>query len=143
MPSLTTYIFFIHQIIFLVNFIWEFFVLQNLPKEIQPMVPGLLVVFILGIVLSTFEFMFGKYRELSLLFLVHLDVHKLHSSLPLQHSCIKRKIRRLLVEMLLARPLSVLRNMITSELHVICTLWMLCMYNSHSNISSSPSLDWP
>lgn len=30
-------------IIFLVNFIWEFFVLQNLPKEIQPMVPGLLV----------------------------------------------------------------------------------------------------
>ena len=58
--------------------------LQNLPKEIQPMVPGLLVVFILGIVLSTFEFMFGKYRELSLLFLVHIDVHKLHSSLPLQ-----------------------------------------------------------
>lgn len=46
-------------IIFLVNFIWEFFVLQNLPKEIQPMVPGLLVVFILGIVLSTFEFMFA------------------------------------------------------------------------------------
>ncbi|KAL7541698.1 hypothetical protein ACHAXR_011169 [Thalassiosira sp. AJA248-18] len=46
-------------VIFLVNFIWEFFVLQNLPKEIQPMVPGLLVVFILGIVLSTFEFMFA------------------------------------------------------------------------------------
>ena len=46
-------------IIFLVNFIWEFFVLQNLSKEIQPMVPGLLVVFILGIVLSTFEFMFA------------------------------------------------------------------------------------
>jgi hypothetical protein len=50
---------FILQIIFLVNFIWEFFVLQNLPKEIQPMVPGLLVVFMLGIVLSTFEFMFA------------------------------------------------------------------------------------
>lgn len=46
-------------VIFLVNFIWEFFVLQNLPKDIQPMVPGLLVVFILGIVLSTFEFMFA------------------------------------------------------------------------------------
>jgi len=46
-------------IIFLVNFIWEFFILQNLPKNIQPMVPGLLVVFILGIVLSTFEFMFA------------------------------------------------------------------------------------
>ena len=46
-------------IIFLVNFIWEFFVLQNLPKDIQPMVPGLLIVFILGIVLSTFEFMFA------------------------------------------------------------------------------------
>mmetsp|Transcript_9887 Transcript_9887/g.21422 ORF Transcript_9887/g.21422 Transcript_9887/m.21422 type:complete len:1286 (+) Transcript_9887:334-4191(+) len=46
-------------IIFLVNFIWEFFVLQNLPRDIQPMVPGLLVVFILGIVLSTFEFMFA------------------------------------------------------------------------------------
>lgn len=46
-------------IIFLVNFIWEFFVLQNLPPEIQPMVPGLLVVFVLGIVLSTFEFMFA------------------------------------------------------------------------------------
>ena len=46
-------------IIFLVNFIWEFFVLQHLPKEVQPMVPGLLVVFILGLVLSTFEFMFA------------------------------------------------------------------------------------
>mmetsp|Transcript_15923 Transcript_15923/g.28658 ORF Transcript_15923/g.28658 Transcript_15923/m.28658 type:complete len:1321 (-) Transcript_15923:113-4075(-) len=46
-------------IIFLVNFIWEFFILQNLPSNIQPMVPGLLVVFILGIVLSTFEFMFA------------------------------------------------------------------------------------
>lgn len=33
--------------------------LQNLPKDIQPMVPGLLVVFVLGIVLSTFEFMFA------------------------------------------------------------------------------------
>lgn len=32
---------------------------RNLPPEIQPMVPGLLVVFILGIVLSTFEFMFA------------------------------------------------------------------------------------
>lgn len=50
---------FILQVIFLVNFIWEFFVLQNLPKDIQPMVPGLLVVFVLGIVLSTFEFMFA------------------------------------------------------------------------------------
>ena len=33
--------------------------LQHLPKDIQPMVPGLLVVFVLGIVLSTFEFMFA------------------------------------------------------------------------------------
>ena len=44
--------------------------LQNLPKEIQPMVPGLLVVFILGIVLSTFEFMFAfmhKAKDLSII----------------------------------------------------------------------------
>ena len=33
--------------------------IQLLPKEIQPMVPGLLVVMVLGIVLSTFEFMFA------------------------------------------------------------------------------------
>merc|ERR1719464_413734 len=50
-------------VIFLVNFVWEFFVLQHLPKEFQPMVPGLLVVFILGIVLSTFEFMFAFMRK--------------------------------------------------------------------------------
>lgn len=50
-------------VIFLVNFVWEFFVLQNLPTNIQPMVPGLLVVFILGMVLSTFQFMFTFMRK--------------------------------------------------------------------------------
>jgi len=40
-------------------------VLQNLPRDIQPMVPGLLVVFILGIVLSVFEFMFAFVQKAS------------------------------------------------------------------------------
>jgi len=43
--------------IFLVNFVWEFFVMQLLPLGIQPMVPGLLVVFVLGMLLATVEFM--------------------------------------------------------------------------------------
>lgn len=46
-------------VIFLVNMVWEFFILQNFPDDIQPMVPGLLVVFVLGLVLSAFEFMFA------------------------------------------------------------------------------------
>ena len=45
--------------IFLVNFVYEFFILQLLPLGVQPMVPGLLVVFCLGLVLATFEFMFA------------------------------------------------------------------------------------
>eukprot|EP00985_Skeletonema_marinoi_P003734 scaffold1616_cov173-Skeletonema_marinoi.AAC.6 len=53
---------------FLYENLWEgrkkmnrasFAIVWNLPKDIQPMVPGLLVVFVLGIVLSTFEFMFA------------------------------------------------------------------------------------
>jgi len=45
--------------IFLVNFIYEFFILQLLPLGVQPMLPGLLVVFCLGLILATFEFMFA------------------------------------------------------------------------------------
>ena len=45
--------------IFLVNVVWEFFILQMLPAEVQPMLPGLLLVFALGIVLATFEFVFA------------------------------------------------------------------------------------
>ena len=45
--------------IFLVNVAWEFFVLQTLPAEVQPLVPGLLLVFALGLVLATFEFVFA------------------------------------------------------------------------------------
>ena len=42
--------------IFVVNFLWEFFVKSELPAALSPLVPGLLVVFLLGIVLAAFEF---------------------------------------------------------------------------------------
>ncbi len=42
--------------IFVVNFLWEFFVKAELPQAIKPLLPGLLVVFVLGIVLAAFEF---------------------------------------------------------------------------------------
>jgi hypothetical protein len=45
--------------IFLVNVVWEFFILQTLPTELQPMLPGLMLVFVLGIILATFEFVFA------------------------------------------------------------------------------------
>ena len=43
-------------IIFVVNFLWEFFVKSELPDQAAPLLPGLLVVFLLGIVLAAFEF---------------------------------------------------------------------------------------
>ena len=43
-------------IIFIVNFVWEFFVKSELPTTVAPLLPGLLVVFILGSVLAAFEF---------------------------------------------------------------------------------------
>jgi len=42
--------------IFVVNFLWEFFVKSELPDGLAPLLPGLLVVFLLGIVLAAFEF---------------------------------------------------------------------------------------
>ena len=52
----TTPSFCITWTIFIVNFLWEFFVKSELPATISPLVPGLLVVFLLGIVLAAFEF---------------------------------------------------------------------------------------
>ena len=43
-------------VIFIVNFVWEFFIKSELPAAIAPLLPGLLVVFLLGIVLAAFEF---------------------------------------------------------------------------------------
>ena len=42
--------------IFVVNLLWEFFVKAELPSGVAPLLPGLLVVFLLGIVLAAFEF---------------------------------------------------------------------------------------
>ena len=52
----TTTSFCIIWVIFVVNFVWEFFVKSELPAAVAPLLPGLLVVFLLGIVLAAFEF---------------------------------------------------------------------------------------
>jgi len=57
--TMTTFSFGIVWTIFLLNFIWEFFILALLPKGLQPMLPGLLIAFFLGVILSVFEFMFA------------------------------------------------------------------------------------
>ena len=53
---MTTFSFCIVWFIFIVNFLWEFFVVSELSKTVAPLLPGLLVVFILGIILAAFEF---------------------------------------------------------------------------------------
>ena len=42
--------------IFIVNFLWEFFIKSELSQTVAPLLPGLLVVFLLGVVLAAFEF---------------------------------------------------------------------------------------
>ena len=46
--------------IFVVNFVWEFFIKAELPDALAPLLPGLLVVFLLGIVLAAFEFIAAR-----------------------------------------------------------------------------------
>ena len=53
---MTTASFCIVWVIFIVNFLWEFFIKSELPPALAPLLPGLLVVFILGIILASFEF---------------------------------------------------------------------------------------
>ncbi|KAL1510690.1 hypothetical protein AB1Y20_006985 [Prymnesium parvum] len=53
---LTRVSFSIVWIIFSVNFVWEFFVKSELSNTVSPLLPGLLVVFVLGIILAAFEF---------------------------------------------------------------------------------------
>ena len=43
-------------VIFIINFLWEFFVKAELGSSVAPLLPGLLVVFLLGIILAAFEF---------------------------------------------------------------------------------------
>ncbi|KAL3900624.1 MAG: hypothetical protein SGPRY_012428, partial [Prymnesium sp.] len=42
--------------IFTVNFTWEFFIHAELDRAVSPLLPALLVIFLLGIILALFEF---------------------------------------------------------------------------------------